>query len=337
MRKGRLSFPYRPPYDWDALMAFLAARATPGVELVDRSSYRRTIEIKGLTGTIQVRQSGAKPAIDLEVRFPHSRALPVIVERVRRMFDLEANPLVIAKHLAGDALIGGILQRHPGIRTPGAWDGFELAVRAILGQQVSVAAATTMAGRLAARFGAPVDTTDGLDRTFPVAAQLLNAPIEELGVISARAETIRTLARAVTAGTVSLTATSDFNRVMKALQALRGIGPWTAQYIAMRGLGDTDAFPRGDLVLRRMAGDCTSRELDHQSERWRPWRSYAVMLLWQAATDTKVSRCFTVDDTARLSPRSAHARGDRGGTGRRQEHARSATRRPVPQRVVRRR
>ena len=266
-------------------MAFLAARATPGVEVVEAGCYRRTIAIGGKSGTIQVTQAATGTAIDLAVRFPDARALPVIVERVRRLFDLGADPSVIAEQLAGDPLLGPIIKRHPGIRTPGAWDGFELSVRAILGQQISVAAATTIAGRLARRFGTAVDATDGLDRIFPAPEQLAHAPIEEVGVIAARAETIRLLARAVTVGTVTFSAASAPREVTAALQALPGIGPWTAQYIAMRALGEPDAFPSGDLILKRMAGVVTPRELEQRSETWRPWRAYAVMLLWQAATD----------------------------------------------------
>ena len=209
----RLSLAYRPPFDWDALIAFLAARATPGVESVEASCYRRTIAIDGKTGSIQISRAASKPAIDLEVWFPDSRALLAIVERVRRMFDLGADPAVIAAQLGGDALLGRMLKRHPGIRTPGAWDGFELSVRAVLGQQISVAAATTIAGRLAGRFGTPVDPANGLDRIFPTPAQLAEAPIEEVGVIAARAETIRMLARAARAGSVTFATTSSAETV----------------------------------------------------------------------------------------------------------------------------
>lgn len=286
----RLSLAYRPPFDWDTLIAFLAARATPGVESVEASRYQRTIAIDGKHGRIQVGRSASKPALDLEVWFPDSRALLVIVERVRRLFDLGADPAVIAGQLGGDALLGGLLRRHPGIRTPGAWDGFELSVRAILGQQISVAAATTIAGRLAHRFGTPAgDAAAGLDRLFPTAGQLAGAPIEEVGVIAARAETIRTLARAVCDGAVSFATTPSASTLTTALQALPGVGPWTAQYIAMRALGEPDAFPSGDLILQRMAGG-TARELERQSERWRPWRAYAVMLLWQASSEQSVQR-----------------------------------------------
>lgn len=271
-------------------MGFLSARATPGVEIVEASCYRRTIAIDGKTGTIQVRHCATKPALDLAVRFPDSRVLLTIVERVRRMFDLGADPAAIAGHLGGDPLLGPVLERHPGLRTPGAWDGFELSVRAILGQQVSVAAATTMAGRLARRFGAGVDSCDQLDRIFPTPAQLAKAPIEEVGVMAARAETIRALARAVTAGAVSFATPSAPGEVTRALQALPGIGPWTAQYIAMRALGEPDAFLSGDLIVRRMAGNCTAPVLEQRSERWRPWRAYAVMLLWQSATEHAAQR-----------------------------------------------
>ena len=280
-----MSLAYRSPYDWDAVLGFLAARATPGVEEVTDAGYRRTIEVDGRTGTIAVGHSSSTPALDVDIRFPVARARPAIVQRVRRVFDLDADPAAIARCLGGDALLGGILGRHPGIRRPGAWDGFELSVRAILGQQVSVAAATTIAGRLARRFGTPLDEDAGLDRLFPSPSQLAGAPIEQVGVIATRAECIRRLARAVGDGSVDFSSSFDSGAFIAALRALPGIGPWTAQYIAMRALGDPDAFLTGDLVLRQMAGDCTTRELERRSEGWRPWRSYAVMVLWQGAKE----------------------------------------------------
>ncbi|HZJ70419.1 MAG TPA: AlkA N-terminal domain-containing protein, partial [Planctomycetota bacterium] len=260
------------PYDWDALIAFLRARAIPGVEHVDARSYRRTIELGGVAGRIAVRPADVGPALDLEVHFGEPRRLLAIVEGVRRVFDLGADPAVIASHLSGDALLGPLLARHPGLRTPGAWDPFELAVRAILGQQVSVAAASTMAGRLAARFGAPGLAPD--ERLFPHPAALAQAPIEEIGVVRVRAEAIRALARAAAEGGLP-----------SSLQAIHGVGDWTEQYVALRARGDTDAFPSGDLVLRRVAGVRTARELSERAEAWRPWRAYAVILLWQGACD----------------------------------------------------
>jgi len=281
----RFRLAYRPPYDWDAILAFLEARATPGVESVEKSRYRRTITVDGQTGTIEVSQLESAPALSLEVRFAVPRALLFIVERVRRIFDLGDDPAVIAEHLGTDALLRGALAKHPGIRAPGAWDGFELAVRAILGQQIAVRAATTIAGRIASMFGSPIGDSGGLHRVFPAPAQLAKAAIERAGVVAARAETIRSLARQVAEGRIAFGAGSDERATVSALRALPGIGDWTAEYIAMRALGEPDAFPSGDLVLRRLAGDLTKRELDRRSEAWRPWRAYAVILLWQKAQD----------------------------------------------------
>src|SRR5256712_2906757 len=319
----RFRLAYRPPYDWDAMLAFLSARATPGVESVipaprpttknaktakgandearqslrssrplrsswsssDGSRYRRTISVDGRHGSIEVSRLESRSALSLEVRFPDPRALLFIVERVKAMFDLGADPAIIAEHLRADPLLRGPLAKHPGIRTPGAWDGFELAVRAILGQQISVRAATTMAGRIATMFGSPAITGDESEWLFPTPAQLAHAAIERAGVVSARAETIRSLARRVADATMTFNSSVDAREMVSALKDLPGIGDWTAEYIAMRALGEPDAFPSGDLVLRRMAGGCAARELDRRSASWRPWRAYAVMLLWQSARD----------------------------------------------------
>jgi AraC family transcriptional regulator of adaptative response / DNA-3-methyladenine glycosylase II len=278
----RFRLAYRPPYDWDAVLAFLSARATPGVEFADGSRYRRTITVDGQHGSIDVSPLEPDCALCLKVRFPNPRPLLFIVEQVRRMFDLGADPAVIGEHLGADPLLRRPLAKHPGIRTPGAWDGFELAVRAILGQQVSVRAATTVAGRLASMFGSPVAPDAGLSRVFPTPIQLANAPVERTGVMPSRATTIRCLARRVAEAAISFSSSADRKTTISALEALPGIGRWTAGYIAMRALGEPDAFPSGDLVLRRVTGHLTPRELDRRSEAWRPWRAYAVMLLWQA-------------------------------------------------------
>lgn len=319
----RFRLAYRPPFDWDALLAFLAARATPGVESVEGTHYRRTITVEGAHGAIDVVPLASGRALGLEVRFPDPRALLFIVERVRRLFDLGADPALIGEHLGADPRLRAPLARHPGIRTPGAWDGFELAVRAILGQQVSVRAATTIAGRIASAFGSPVADGPALDRLFPTPAQLRSAALERVGVMPARAETIRALARAVADGAIAFGAVVDGTATVAALRTLPGIGAWTAQYIAMRALGEPDAFPSGDLVLRRMAGAPTARELDRRSEAWRPWRAYAVMLLWQQATEDGTSRRAA---GARPRPSSArrmrHAPAD--GSGRHDGNGRSA-------------
>jgi AraC family transcriptional regulator of adaptative response / DNA-3-methyladenine glycosylase II len=281
----RFRLAYRPPYDWDGVLGFLRARATPGVESVEGSRYRRTLSVDGSPGTLDVCRLEGVPALAVEVRFPDPRALLQIVERVRRLFDLGADPAVIAAHLRGDPLLRARLVAHPGIRCPGAWDGFELAVRAILGQQVSVVAATTLAGRIASAFGSPVPGGGGLHRLFPTPAQLQNAALERAGVMPSRAEAIRALARDVARGALRLGPCADPGSTVAALRARPGIGDWTAAYIAMRALGEPDAFPSGDRVLRRLAGDGTARGLERRAEAWRPWRAYAVMLLWQGAVD----------------------------------------------------
>ena len=268
------------------MLDFLGARATPGVECVEDGHYRRTIEVDGKNGAIDVSRHETVPALHLTVRFPDPRALLRIVERVRRVFDLGADPAAIAEHLRADPLLRRGLARHPGIRTPGAWDGFELAVRAILGQQISVRAATTIAGRIASMFGSPVPDDRGLARLFPTPLQLAAADVERAGVMPGRAGD-DPLAGAPRRRRI------DRLRCLRGRQAPRsprskalpGIGDWTAEYIAMRALGEPDAFPSGDLILRRAAGDCTARELDRVSQAWRPWRAYAVMLLWRGALD----------------------------------------------------
>ena len=300
---------YRAPYDWKAVIGFLAARATPGVERVDADGYQRTIAINGHNGTITVSPAADAPALILDVDLNDSRALLLIVERVRRMFDVAADPALIAEQLSDDALLKQSLAAHPGIRTPGAWDPFEVAVRAILGQQISVAAATTIAGRVAARWGTPIQAANGLARLFPTAAQLADAPLEDAGITSARAGTLRALARAVIEGTLSF----DGVATSAQLRAIPGIGDWTTQYVLMRALNEPDAFLPGDLVLKRMAGGCSALELDRRSQPWRPWRAYAVMLLWQSARDLdeqqRRTRHAHADPPLRRRPARVHAGG----------------------------
>ena len=302
----RFRLSYRPPYDWAHVIGFLAARATPGVEVIEANRYQRTISMSGTSGTIAIGPAEEGPALMLEVRFGNPRALLTIVERVRRMFDLGADPAVIAGQLSGDILLRRAAASHPGIRTPGAWDPFEITVRAILGQQISVKAATTMAGRIAERWGSQLEASP-LNRLFPTPDQLADAPLEEIGIIASRASTLRSLARAVRDGSVVF----DGISTLESLRAIPGIGDWTAQYVAMRALNEPDAFPSGDLVLRKMAGDCSARDLERRSEAWRPWRAYAVMLLWQAAKDRdqQVRRTQHAHVDSQLLARTAPRRG----------------------------
>ena len=229
----------------------------------------------------------------LEIDNADPRAIPDIVRRVRRVFDLDADPGAIARVLGDEPLLARGLRKRPGLRVPGGWDGFEVAVRAVLGQQISVAGATTLAGRLVTAFGAQrSDGRPGLDRAFPTPGQLRDAPIESIGVPGSRATTIRTLAAAVIEGRVGFGAGQSLADFVASCVALPGIGPWTAHYLAMRGLGQPDAFPAGDLVLQQVLGGdrrLSERETEARSQAWRPWRAYAVLHLWHLSNDAKES------------------------------------------------
>lgn len=269
--------PVRPPFDWPALLAFLRARAIPGVEIVSEDSYRRTVEHDGKTGEIEIHANAH--ALDVRVDFPDARALLAIMEKVRRLFDVAADPAAIADALSRDATLAPRAAAHPGLRVPGAWDGFELAVRAILGQQVSVAGASTLAGRIVREFG---ERTGDL-YLFPTRSRLAYAPLEQCGLTRARAATIRSLAQS----NLAFSGIGETESFLDAFRALPGIGEWTAQYVAMRALSEPDAFPAGDLVLQRAADAKSARELDRMAESWRPWRAYAAMYLWQGVKDDK--------------------------------------------------
>jgi AraC family transcriptional regulator of adaptative response / DNA-3-methyladenine glycosylase II len=277
--------PYRAPLDFAGLLDFLRLRAIPGVEQVGADRYRRTIAQDGAAGAIEVRAVPGEDELEMRVRLPAYGGLIGIVERARRIFDLGADPLQIAGALRRDPRLAPLLRRAPGLRVPGAWDGFELAVRAVLGQQVSVQGATTLAGRLVERFGRPVEGLgEGLTRVFPSAEALAEADLARIGIPGARAETLRALARAVAGGGLRLHAAQGLDEAVARLVAIPGIGPWTAHYVAMRALGEPDAFPAGDLGLRRAlarGGPLPSaREVERIAEAWRPWRAYAAVALW---------------------------------------------------------
>jgi AraC family transcriptional regulator of adaptative response / DNA-3-methyladenine glycosylase II len=204
---------------------------------------------------------------------------------VRRLFDLSADPSEISSRLGHDSLLVKRLEAMPGLRVPGCWDGFELSVRALLGQQVSVRAATTLAGRLVNRFGRQVSTESPLTHLFPSPELLAQTDISSIGLTKARAETIRSLACAVVAGRIDFAAVVNLEDFQSRLCELPGIGAWTAQYIAMRALGDPDAFPGGDLGLLRATSFRNERDLARHAQRWRPWRAYAALYLWQASGD----------------------------------------------------
>ena len=280
---------YRPPYDWDAMLSFLRARAIPGVEIVCGDSYRRTIAIGHNSGVVSV-QPADNNRIDVRVRFPDMAALPSIIARVRRVFDLAADPDTIAAHLALDGALAPLVKARPGLRVPGAWDGFELAVRAIFGQQITVAAATKLLGRLVQAFGdqlPPATREEGLSHLFPSTARVAKADLATLGMPAARAEAVTSLAQAISADPAIFSRGASLEDAIRKLRSLPGIGEWTAQYIAMRELREPDAFPAADIGLLRAMTDGAGRrpspsELLSRSEGWRPWRAYAALHLWAA-------------------------------------------------------
>jgi len=286
-----LRLAYRPPYDWESLSAFLAARAVPGVERADAHGYERTValphgEADAVPAIIRVRPLPERDELELTVWRAPPTALFQISMNARRMFDLAADPALMRSVLAADPVLGELLHRRPGLRIPGVWDPFECAVRAVLGQQVSVSAARTLAARLVARAGRPIESTaQGLTHLFPSPADLARAELAGIGVTGARIAAIQRIARAVLEGTLDFSAPTE--EVIVALEALPGIGAWTAHYIALRALGDPDALPAADIVLRRRAANggrvLTADRLEERAEAWRPWRSYAVMHLWRAA------------------------------------------------------
>ena len=295
LRRGRtdveasaltLRLPYRAPYDFDAMLAFLARRAIPGIEHVDAHAYSRRFAFAGVAGSLRVTKL-EDDALALTVEFPDTSRLQDICMRVRRIFDLDADIAAINAHLGADKRLRACIRRHPGQRLPGGWDGFEIAVRAVLGQQISVAAARTLAERLLLRFGQTVQlSNNGSVQLFPTAAALADADLSGIGVTRARADTLRTIARAVHEGTVDFRPEQSLQQFVASWTALAGIGEWTAHYIAMRALSNPDAFPAADLVLRKaVASDgvpVTTKVLQNMADAWRPWRAYAVLHLWRS-------------------------------------------------------
>jgi AraC family transcriptional regulator of adaptative response / DNA-3-methyladenine glycosylase II len=288
-----LRLAYRPPYDWAQVRDFLATRAVPGVERVDARGYARTVALDGGHAVVCVRAREGEHALELRVRGAFPAALFQLSSAARRTFDLAADPARIALAFEADPLLGPLVARRPGLRIPGAWDPFECAVRAVLGQQVSVAAGRTLAARLVARAGRKIaGGADGLTHLFPSPQALAAANLDGLGLPGARVRALQALAAAVRDGVLDLGGPAD--EVAAGLQALPGFGAWTAQYVALRALGEPDAFPAADLVLRRMASvdgtPLTTRALAGRAEAWRPWRGYAVLHLWRAAGDVAAPR-----------------------------------------------
>jgi len=285
-----VKLPYRAPYDWDAMIGFLAARAIPGVEQVSPRRYARILSVDGDAGVVAV-SPGAGDFLVAEIRFPKVQALPAVIARIRRAFDLTADPALIGDHLSQDPALAPLVAARPGLRAPGAWDGFELAVRAILGQQITVTAARGLAAKLVEAYGARADdpfaASLGLTRAFPAPEQMVGQDIAALGMPKARGAALEALARTVAADPSIFTPRGDLESAIAALKALPGVGEWTAQYIALRELREPDAFPQADIgLLRAMADEAgvrpTPADLLERAESWRPWRAYAAQHLWAA-------------------------------------------------------
>ena len=287
--------PYRAPYDWAAMLAYLRARAIAGVEAVAGETYARAIAIGGHQGVVSI-APGPGEALHVTVAISKLDLLPAIIARLRRMFDLAADPPAIAAHLSEDPLLAPLVRERPGLRVPGAWDPFELAVRAVLGQQITVAAAIGLAGRLVSRFGEPLAPelrTGALTHTFPAPDRLAGADLARLGMPARRAAALASLAASVANDPQLFAIGRSLDDAVARLRTLPGIGEWTAQYIAMREMRESDAFPVGDAgLVRAMAARLGRRpstaELLAHAERWRPWRAYAAQHLWasEAAAET---------------------------------------------------
>jgi AraC family transcriptional regulator, regulatory protein of adaptative response / DNA-3-methyladenine glycosylase II len=283
----RILLRYPPPYDWPAMLDFLQLRAIAGVESVADGVYRRTIGLDGLQGSVMVRPV-AGHALQATIRFPRLASLPAIIARLRRVFDLAADPGAIAMQLAEDPMLAPLVAARPGLRVAGAWDGFELAIRAVLGQQITVAAAIRLAGKLVAAYGESLADGDGvLTHVFPRPERIAAADLATLGVPRSRAATLSAIAAAVVADPQILGAGRSLAESVARLRQIPGIGEWTAQYIAMRQLREPDAFPAADIGLMRAMATAdglrpTAAELLARAERWRPWRAYAAQHLWSS-------------------------------------------------------
>lgn len=284
-----LRLAFAGPLEWEAMLAYLAARAIPGVEHVSDNVYRRSVVIDGDPGVLELSRGGADHLL-LRAHLPRWEGLIHVVQRARRIFSLDAPVDDAVEHLVGDPVIGKLMATRPGLRAPGTWDSFEIAVRAIIGQQISVAGANTIIGRLVQQLGEPVPGLHqiGLSHTFPSAHALAHNDLSRLGLTHARAAAVRAFADAVERGSVRLDRSVPLGQLVDSLTAIRGLGPWTAHYIALR-LGERDAFPAGDLGLRRSLAaisPASSAPLEQLAERWSPWRATAAIQLWLAEHHT---------------------------------------------------
>lgn len=279
----RVLLAYQPPYDWPAMLGFLSARAVTGMETVVDGVYSRSIGLNGDHGTFSIKPV-AGDALQVTLDFPDAAAVPEIVARLRRMFDLDAELPTIHRQLKTDPLMARLIAERPGLRVPGAWDGLELAIRAVLGQQITVSAAIRLAGKLVAQYGQPLASVlPGVTSVFPESAVLAEADLATLGMPKSRGRTLSGVAQALLDDPLLFEPGREGG--VARLLALHGIGDWTAQYIALRQLREMDAFPSGDVgLINALAalegGRVTARELSARAQDWRPFRGYAAQLLW---------------------------------------------------------
>jgi AraC family transcriptional regulator of adaptative response / DNA-3-methyladenine glycosylase II len=282
---SRVQLAYRPPYDWQGILEFLSARTIKDVEWVAKDRYLRTVRLGKSKGWIAVKHAPEKRALLVEFTHSLTPVLPALLGRLRNLFDLSARPDLIAQQLMQDEILKEAVIKNPGLRVPGAFDGFELAIRAILGQQVTVKAATTLACRLVEAFGEPISTPHPeLNRLSPLPERIARASVDsiaKLGIVSARARCMIALAQGFESADLRLDAGLNPDHVIKQLTSIPGIGPWTANYIAMRALRWPDAFPKEDIAVRNNLGGVTAKQAEEMSKAWSPWRSYAVLHIWK--------------------------------------------------------
>jgi len=277
---------YRPPYDWDAVLEFLSMRRIAGVEVIEDGEYRRSICLGAQYSLLRVRQDKANHQLVCSVSHAPENELLSLTEKLRNMFDLYADPIEISHVLGQEPRLKQSLNKHPGLRVAGCWDGFETCVRAIVGQQISVAGAITIVGRLVERYGVECDLGAGISHAFPSSQKLAaELELEHLAMPRARAQAILNLCQAHASGTIDFDIMSS-TELMHALQNIKGIGPWTASYVALRAMHEPDIMPMEDLVLQKMivpGKRLTAKQLATKSQAWRPWRAYATLHLWQLA------------------------------------------------------
>ena len=281
----RFRLPFRPPLAWEQLLRFLSARAIPGLEQVEGSRYRRSFIDGGSSGFFEVGLETSGHALQLSVTGAPAGALLRLVRRVRQMFDLDAEPMAIAAALSQSRLLADSVRERPGLRVPGTWDPFEALVRGMVGQQISVAAATTICGRLVRRLGQPVRGAPGLTHAFPTAGSLAQADLTAVGLPLLRARNLAWMAERIARDPELLSPARNLEALVERLCAFAGVGPWTAHYVAMRGFHEPDAFPARDLGLLRGAGGLSWRELEAGVDPVRPFRAYAALHLWAKSSD----------------------------------------------------